>query len=152
MNSEISLCLIADGSRELRAIRTDLGLGGNPPGFIAALQQGYFDFTFKAEYAFDYGMPDSFACVDGAMKRLHLERAFLGRHKFTHFRVWYRDDLSDYVREILLDSRTLARPYLERIAVKRIVQEHCMGRRNHTNAIHKLLTLEHFHRLFTDTR
>ena len=152
MNNDISLRLIADGSGELRAIRTDLGLGGNLPGWIAALQQAYFDFTFKAEYACDYGMPDSLARVDCAMKRLHLERAFLGRHKFTHFRVWYRDDLSDYVREILLDSRSLARPYLDRIAVERIVQEHCVGRRNHTNAIHKLLTLEHIHRLFTDTR
>ena len=151
-NCDISLRLIADGSRELRIDQDRSGLGGNLPGLIAALQQAYFDFTFKAEYACDYGMPDSIARIDFVLKQLHLERAFLGRHKFTHFRLWYRDALSAYVREILLDSRTLSRPYLERIAVERIVQEHCAGRRNHTNAIHKLLTLEHIHRLFIDSR
>jgi len=95
-------------------------------------------------------MPNSIAPLDHALKSLHLERMFLGRHKFTHFRVWYRDALSNYVREMLLDTRSLARPYLERNAVERIVREHCAGRRNHTTAIHKLLSLELIHRLFID--
>ena len=147
-NNEVSLHLIADGSRALSAIRTDRGSGGQLPWFGAALQQRFLDFTFKAEYAFDYGMPNSIAPLDHALKSLHLERMFLGRHKFTHFRVWYRDALSNYVREMLLDTRSLARPYLERNAVERIVREHCAGRRNHTTAIHKLLSLELIHRLF----
>ncbi len=149
-NNDLSLRLIADGSRVLRRIRTDRGFGGNLPAWIAAAQEAYFDFTFKAEYACDYGMPNRFASVDRALKGFHLERLFLGRHKFTHFRVWYRDELSNYVREMLLDPRTLSRPYLERRAVERMVDEHCAGKRNHTNAIHKLLTLEHVHRLFID--
>ncbi len=149
-NNDVSLRLIADGNRELGAIRTDRGVGGRLPRVAVALQQAYFDFTFKAEYAYDYGMPNNIARVDHALKGFHLERAFLGRHKFTHFRVWYRDALSHYVREMLLDARTLSRPYLERRAVERMVREHCTGQRNHTTAIHKLLTLEHIHRLFID--
>jgi asparagine synthase (glutamine-hydrolysing) len=149
-NNDVSLRLILDGNSNLRAIRTDRGFGRHLPRFAAALQQEYFDFTFKAEYAFDYGMPDNIARLDCGLKSLHLERAFLGRHKFTHFRVWYRDALKQYVREMLLDGRTLARPYLERTAVERVVNEHCAGQRNHTTAIHKLLTLEHIHRLFID--
>ncbi len=149
-NDGTSLCLIADANKKLRSIRTDRGLGGSLPGWASALQQAYFETTFKAEYAWDYGMPDSVVRADQAMKRLHLERLFLGRHKFTHFRVWYRDELNPYVREMLLDARALSRPYLERGAVQRIVAEHCAGSRNHTDAIHKLLTLEHIHRLFID--
>jgi asparagine synthase (glutamine-hydrolysing) len=145
-----SLQLITDGNRALRAIRTDRGLGGSLPGWASALRRMYFETTFRAEYAWDYGMPDCVVRADHALKGLHLERRFLGRHKFTHFRVWYRDELSDYVREILLDTRALSRTYLERGAVQRIVAEHCEGRGNHTDAIHKLLTLEHIHRLFID--
>ena len=69
---------------------------------------------------------------------LHLERLFLGRHKLLHFRVWYRDALADYVRNVLLDPRTLARPYIERKGVEAIVRGHLGGGENHTTAIHKL--------------
>ena len=65
-------------------------------------------------------------------------------------RVWYRDALAQYVREILLDSRSLARPYLERSGVEEIVRGHLKGNRNYTNEIHQLLTLELVHRLFID--
>lgn len=146
----VSVRLIADGNGRLSTIRSDRGLLGDVRGLTAALQQAYFDFTFKAEYAWDYGMPDSVVRMDRAMKRLHLERLFLGRHKFTHFRIWYRDTLSSYVREFLLDARSLSRPYLKRGAVERVVTEHCSGLRNHTDTIHRLLTLEHLHRLFID--
>jgi asparagine synthase (glutamine-hydrolysing) len=149
-SNDVSLRLIGDGNPALRRLRTDRGLGGSLPSFAAAAQRKYLEFTFKAEYAYDYGMPQPVARLDHALSRLHLERLFLGRHKFYHFRVWYRDALSNYVREMLLDPRTLARPYLQRNTVETIVQGHVKGDRNYTTAIHKLLTLEHLHRLFLD--
>ena len=150
-SDSISLRLIGDGSTKLSRIRTDRGVGGSLPRWAAALQRVYFDFTFKAEYAYDYGMPQAVVNVDHVLVELHLERLFLGRHKFYHYRVWYRDTLGDYIREMLLDSRSLARPYLNRSVVEGIVEGHLAGRRNHTTTIHKLLTLEHFHRLFIDS-
>lgn len=147
----ISLRLIADGSPQLRRLRTDRGLGGNLPGWLETAQRNYFEFTFKAEYAYDYGMPQSVAKIDHTLKAAHLEKLFLGRHKFYHFRVWYRDQLANYVRELLLDSRTLSRPYLQRKVVEQIVQGHLKGNRNYTAVLHKLLTLEHLHRLFIDS-
>lgn len=151
-SNDISLRLIADGDPVLRRIRTDRGLGGSLPGWAAKLQQDYLEFTFKSEYAYDYGMPQAVARVDHAFSRFHLERLFLGRHKFYHFRVWYRDALSKYIREMLLDPRTLSRPYLQRATVERLVQGHTKGDRNYTTAIHKILTLEHLHRLFLDSK
>jgi asparagine synthase (glutamine-hydrolysing) len=82
---------------------------------------------------------------------LRLERLFLGRHKLLHFRVWYRDQLSDYVRQMLLDPRTLSRPYLQKKTVESIVEGHLKHGLNHTTAIHKLITIELLHRLFLDT-
>src|SRR5439155_27243960 len=72
------------------------------------------------------------------------------RHKFYHFRVWYRDALAEYVREMLLDSRSLSRPYIERNMLQAMVGGHVKGDRNYTTEIHKVLTLELLHRLFLD--
>ncbi len=142
--------LIADGDAVLRKIPTDRGLGVQ--GKWAGLTRGWQEFTFKAEYAYDYGMPQWLAGIDHALAPLHLERLFLGRHKFCHFRVWYRDALASYVREMLLDPRTLSRPYLERGTLEPMVQRHLKGDRNYTTEISRLLTLELQHRLFLDAK
>jgi asparagine synthase (glutamine-hydrolysing) len=149
-NSDVCLRLIADGDSALRHIRTDFGLAGGQSRVIAAVTRKSLVFTHKAEYAYDYGMPQWLTRLDHLFAPLHLERAFLGRHKFCHFRVWYRDFLREYVKEILLDSRTLSRPYLQRKTIEAIVRSHIQGERNYTLAIHKVLTLELIHRLFID--
>ena len=82
---------------------------------------------------------------------LHLERLFLGRHKFYHFRVWYRDALVAYVREMLLDPRTLSVGRMWIVEpLEALVRAHVRGERNYTIAIHKVLTLELLHRQFLD--
>jgi asparagine synthetase B (glutamine-hydrolysing) len=144
--------LISDGSAALWRIRTDRGVGGNSGYLASALSRGFLEFTFKAEYAYDYGMPQWLARIDHLFSPLHFERLFLGRHKLLHFRVWYRDKLAEYVRQMLLDPLTLSRPYLNRGGVEAAVKSHLKGDRNHTTEIHKLLTLELLHRLFFDPR
>jgi len=149
-NNSARLRLIADGNSALRQIRTDMGVGGRHELFPGALIRRYQDFTFKAEYAYDHGMPQAVARIDHALSPFHFERFFLGRHKFYHFRVWYRDALSKYVEEMLLDTLTLSRPYLDRKSVESIVNGHMRHGQNYTNEIHTLLSLELLHRLFID--
>lgn len=57
--------------------------------------------------------PQWLAHIDYLLSSVHPERLFLCRHKFYYFRVWYRDALAHYVRQMLLDRRTLSRPYLK---------------------------------------
>ncbi len=147
-NGEARLRLIREGNVALARLRTDRGIGG--PN--SALTRGYLEFLFKAEYAYDYGMPQWVAQVDHFFAPMHLERLWLGRHKVFHFRVWYRDALANYVREMLLDPRSLSRPYLRPETVRSIVNGHLKGNRNYTTEIHRLLTLELAHRLFLDPR
>jgi asparagine synthase (glutamine-hydrolysing) len=149
-NNDMRVRLIEDGSPKLRKIRTDLGFAGRGGKLAEEVSRRFHRFTMSTEYAYDYGMPQWVARIDHRLSALQLERLFLGRHKFTHFRIWYRDALAKYVRETLLDERTLSRPYLERGTVEKLVQGHVKGDRNYTTAIHKLLTLEHLHRLFID--
>jgi asparagine synthase (glutamine-hydrolysing) len=146
-NEEGRLRLIRDGNPALARLRTDRGIGG----LNSVFTRGGLEFLFKAEYAYDYGMPQWMAQVDYMFAPLHLERLWLGRHKLFHFRVWYRDELANYVREILLDPRSLARPYLSANAVQTIVNGHLKGNRNYTTEIHRLMTLELMHRLFVDS-
>jgi len=148
-SNDVCLRLIAEGDPALRLIRTDRGLGGGS-GPLSAASRGLLELLFKAEYAYDYGMPQWVARIDHLLSPFRLERLFLGRHKFCHFRVWYRDALSGYVREVLLDPRTLSRPYLERRRLEAMIGGHLKGDRNYTTEIHKVLTLELLHRLFLD--
>jgi asparagine synthase (glutamine-hydrolysing) len=104
------------------------------------------ELTVKAEYAWDYGMPAWLTGIDRALAPLRPERLFLGRHKFYHFRVWYRDRLGDYLRDVLLDPRSLARPYLDARRAEEIVRQHLEGRANWTEELHRMLTLELLHR------
>jgi asparagine synthase (glutamine-hydrolysing) len=150
-NGDLRLRLIGDGDPVLLRLRSDRGVAENS-GRLGAASRGFLEFTFKAEYAYDYGMPQWVARVDHLLSSFHLERLFLGRHKLTHFRVWYRDSLSEYIRQMLLDSHTLARPYLEPSGVEAVVLGHLKGDRNYTSEIHKMLTLELLHRLFFDPR
>jgi len=151
-NNDICLRLIADGDEALRRIRTDCGLGGRRGRLSAAVSRRLLEFLFKVEYAYDHGMPQWLARIDHLLSLFRLERLFLGRHKFSHFRVWYRDALFGYVREMLLDPRSLSRPYIERKRLEAIVRDHLKGNRNYTREIHKVLTLELFHRLFLDPK
>jgi len=147
---DVRLRLIGDGSSALRHIPTDRGMGGPYGPITSAIVHRFLDFTFKAEYAYDYGMPQAVAQVDHMLSALRLERLFLGRHKFLHYRLWYRDALANYVKAILLDPRSLSRPYIERKTLENLVIGHLKGNRNYTTSIHKLLSLELLHRCFFD--
>lgn len=150
-SNEMRLRLIAEGCPALRQISTDRA-SSSSVGIAASLVHAYHELTFKAEYAYDYGMPPLAARADHMLSGMHLERLFLGRHKYAHFRVWYRDALSKYVREMLLDGRTLSRPYWDRRTVEGVVRGHLDEGKNYTSEIHTMLTMELIHRLFIESR
>lgn len=142
--------LIAAGNSALACIPSDRGLKiggrGNGPGRL------FQEFTFKCEYAFDMGMPNWLARLNQAVSPLSLEKLFLGRHKFLHFRSWYRGPLAGYVREVLLDPQALHRPFIESQKVEGAVESHIRGYENHTSTIHCLLTLELLRRSLAGTQ
>jgi asparagine synthase (glutamine-hydrolysing) len=151
-SSEISWRLIADGDRDLLNIPTDRGASAGHGRMRDATSHAFQEFLFKAEYAYDMGMPQWLARLDHSLAFCRFERLFLGRHKPFHFRVWYRDALANYLREVLLDSRSLSRPWVERRKVEAAVESHIRGERNYTNELHKVLTLELLHRVLLEGR
>ena len=145
-SNDISLRLIADGNLAMSQIGTDRNVLYHARGIGGQSKHWLEEVTFRAEYAFDYGMPHWLAKVDCLLRPFHLEQLFLGRHKFCHFRYWYRHELASYVKEILLDPSVRTRPYFDRNGLERIVSSHTRGLRNYTLEIHRALSLELIHR------
>jgi asparagine synthase (glutamine-hydrolysing) len=141
-----SLRLIAEGNPRLTRIPTDRGISYPANRITNRVHRSIEEVLTKAEYAYDYGMPNWLARIDRVLQPLHLERLFLGRQKFCHFRTWYRHQLSDYVKQVLLDPRARSRPYVNGSAFEPLVNAHVNGLCNYTVEIHKLLSMELLHR------
>lgn len=145
-----ALRFIAARRPDLARIPTDRGLAYPPIPLITRLHHLYQELTFRSEYAYDYGMPQWLARIDHSLAMLHLEKLFLGRHKFYHFRVWYRDNLQDVLQDVLLSPRAQQRPHIAGCRIERLISEHISGIRNHTSALHQLLSIELIYRKLID--
>lgn len=136
-----SLQLINEGNPNLGRIPTDRGLVYRPLPGLTKFRRVIEQCRVKAEYACDAGMPQWLARLEHSLPG-QFSRLFLGRHKFYHARVAYKDFLSDYVQEVLLDPATLGRPYFQRSVLERMVSRHVRGIENHTDDIDRALSLE----------
>jgi asparagine synthase (glutamine-hydrolysing) len=133
------LALISSGNAQLERVRTDRSLTRWPFPVISSLAQKWQEFTAKAEYAYDYGMPKPLVHIDRALRPLNLERLFLGRHKFYHFRTWYKGAFSNFVRS----AADRPEPGCYRNgAAHALVREHVDGHANRTLELHNLLSVQ----------
>jgi asparagine synthase (glutamine-hydrolysing) len=144
--NDVSLRMVAEAQPSLLKIGTDRGLALNSIPVLGRLRHLWQEFTFKAEYAYDHGMPQWLAKIDRPLQPLHLERLYLGRHKWHHFRIWYKNELSGFLKDALLDPAALSRSYIASSGIQEMIQEHVRGRCNYTVEIHRLLTCEFIQR------
>jgi asparagine synthase (glutamine-hydrolysing) len=63
---------------------------------------------------------------------------------------WFRTDLKNYVREVLLSPLALGRGYFKEETLRRLIDEHQSGKRDHGHRLWALLTLEIWHQVFID--
>ena len=135
------ISLISQGDAGLMRIPTDRALHLSRFGWLGKVVRHCREFTAKAEYAYDYGMPPALVRVDRHLRGLKLERLFLGRHKFYHFRSWYREALAGQISALSQSLPPLGDPFLPQIE-RSVIAAHTSGRANHTLAIHKLLSTQ----------
>jgi asparagine synthase (glutamine-hydrolysing) len=99
--------------------------------------------------------------LKGSMSKFILKEAFVDllpqvilKRKKMGFGVpisrWFRNELKDYVYEILLDPRTLNRGYFKREGIERLLNDHIALRYDHSAKIWALLVLEMWFRIFVD--
>ncbi len=63
---------------------------------------------------------------------------------------WFRGELQPFLRDVLFDSRTLARGFFKPSAVQRLFDEHIQGKTDHAHRLWALLCLELWQRMFLD--
>lgn len=142
LHKQLALRYCSDLKPALAGAPTDRGMLDRPALVPERVYQLWKERWPRLEYYFDYGMPQWLAKTDRILSPFQLEKYFLGQQKFYHFRTWYRHQLAGTVREVLLDSATLRRSYLNARRVEQMVKAHTSGTGNYTTEIHKLLTAE----------
>ena len=99
--------------------------------------------------------------VNGRQKKVALRRAMVGivpdeilaapkRGFQPPLADWFRGQLREYAREVLLDPSSRARGYFRPEAVSSLLDEHGAGAADHSQGIWTLLVLELWHREFVD--
>lgn len=81
---------------------------------------------------------------------LQLDRLVMGFADFRRYRTWFRDQLADYLQDILLDQKTLNRPYWEMKNFKKMVYDHIHGKGTYLREIRKALQVELTHRVLVE--
>ncbi|MDP3068884.1 MAG: asparagine synthase-related protein [Opitutaceae bacterium] len=140
----------AAGNPAFAAVPTDRAVRLKPVPVFGAVAHRWQEFTAKVEYAWDYGMPSWLVGVVRPFRPLHPERLFLGRHKFYHFRTWYREQLADALSSLPLDFNHLPACYAAGVP-RHLVETHVAGRANRTLDLHRLLTLHFIDRQISST-
>lgn len=153
---QFELGLIAKMKPELMSIPTTGTYGGNGPWPMPALVKnsikllGILDKIYIRE-RIPYNMTHVVARMDKLLiSPLHLDRIMMGFGDFRRYRRWFRDELSGYLQEIILDEKTLNRPYWNKTNLKKMLNEHIQGKGTYLREIRKVLQLELTHRVLLE--
>jgi len=131
----------------LGAIPTDKGYLGNSNGLIRGLRRGFAELTFKLDYVYNEGLPNSLSRFDWLVKFFMSTLGGIGLHKHLHYRSWFKRELAVYLWDVVSDSRTQSMPLWNGGSLARLVREHTSGRKNFVREIDTILTLEAVDRL-----
>jgi asparagine synthase (glutamine-hydrolysing) len=133
---------------DLYDIMTDAGHAGGGSALSKGARRRYYRLLRVIEKVYGrdklpWSLHNALAVVDYyALSPLKLNRLFLGVADYRHYRIWTRDELSGYIKEILLDPRTLSRPFWNRSYLEKAVKDHMAGRKNRLTEIQKALSIE----------
>jgi len=148
--NDVSLRLIAELNPSLAAIPTDMGFGGRASRSVTRVRAAYRYLLFKAEWYYNAGLPQWAAWCDAMWPLNRTAPFFLGVHKIDHYRLWFRDRLRAYVRDMLADARSRSRPYLNAAGYRKLVDAHDSGTRNCMRDLNKIMTLELIQRVLIE--
>lgn len=63
---------------------------------------------------------------------------------------WFRGKYKEYLKEVLLDSKSINRGYFNKSSVEKLIKEHIDKKFDHSKRLWALLILEHWHRVYWD--
>jgi asparagine synthase (glutamine-hydrolysing) len=134
-----ALRLIRAAQPALSRIPTDRGVSVDISGPTYMAKRLFSEFTFKLDYLHKEDLPRPlfpFERAIGALGKFGL----LGLHKYLPYRLWFRNELAEYVRGVLINMQHV--PYMNHHLVAAMMRDHATGRRNYVREINAVLTLE----------
>jgi asparagine synthase (glutamine-hydrolysing) len=135
-----ALRVVQDNSERLAAIPTDRRIEDRDAGFVKKLRWAFFEASFKLDYLHNEGMPDWLLPWDSLLQGINSRVRIFGHHKFLHYRRWFRSELADYVKSVLIDAPIKA-PFWNRRFLGEMAGDHINGRKNYVSEINAVLTL-----------
>lgn len=153
---QFELDLIAKNKPELIAIPTTGTYGGNHLWPVSKSIKLYIKMMMLLDKIYirerlPFNMTHTIGRLDyWLISPLHLDRMVMGFSDFRRYRRWFRDELANYLQDILLDGKTLNRPYWNRRNLTRIVTDHINGRGTYLREIRKVLQVELTHRVLLE--
>jgi asparagine synthase (glutamine-hydrolysing) len=141
-SADVQVKLIQKINSELTAIPTNRGPIVCSNKIVSGASKIFYHALLKFDYLYLFGTSPWLARATALATISGMAGLLLGYQKFELYRVWFRRELSTFVKDILLDDSTLSRPYFDRRFVERMVAAHIKGDRNYVGEINKALTLE----------
>ncbi len=144
--------------RELLDIPTNKGVGGRLPWPLSVLVHAAIRSRLLADKALNWdalpwSLHHAVSRIDSVvLAPLRLDRLVFGCEFYRHYNRWFRRELAPYLQSVLLDPRTLSRPYWNGRVLARMLDEHIRGRRRWLSELRKVLTLELVHRLLVEQK
>ena len=154
-NPTFQLSIISKNNPDLYSIMTNRGYGGSSSPLVSLSSKFAYKFLIKLDTLLNaeilpYSSHHWAAKFDRMFAPFQASKLVIGFDKFRHYRLWFQKELSQYLQEILLDNRTLNRPYWNKKYIEKIVYDHIKGRGNYLNELRKVLTVELIHRVLIE--
>jgi asparagine synthase (glutamine-hydrolysing) len=127
---------------DLARIISDRGDASDRSAVTLSAARLLFWILFKADYVYFFDMRNWMLKMESTAAALGLTQLVFGFQKFENYRLWLRTGLSGYIRDVLLDRRTLSRGFFDPAFIRRAVADHIEGRGNYRNHLDKAMTLE----------
>jgi asparagine synthase (glutamine-hydrolysing) len=147
--------LIRKNNQKLMSIPTTGTHGGSSSRFVSFLVKNYIKYLMIIDKIYirerlPYSATHLVGRIDHLLSPFHLERIISGYAEFRRYRVWFRDQLSDFLRETLLNRRVYNRPYWNKNFLIQVVNDHLRGRGTYLREIRKILQVEMLHRVLIE--
>jgi len=147
--------LIQKFKPQLMLIPTTGTHGGGSFPLVSKIRKAILNFLIIADKVYirerlPYSMTHWVGRLDYILSPLHVEQLIVGLADFRRYRVWFRDELSSFLKDILLNSRTFSRPYWSRRYLEKVVNDHTNGRGTYLREIRKTLQVELIHRVLIE--
>ena len=148
--SELAFRLILDLNPTLGAIETDMGVRSPRPSLATLPRRLSRYLLFKAEWYYNLGMPYWLTPADGCVLE-KLQPLFLGSHKVEFYRVWFQNQLAEYMRSALSSLLRAGHGYADPAWCRRLLNSGRLSGEE-AAALGRLFTLELVHARLLEPR